>query len=103
MLECPKCGSTQVKLLPPSVITSHPGFRCLDCGILMRSRGVLFIYLIAFPLGVAFLVGGVVSLFFIDEIGVSIRAIGLGVVGAIVARYSILQIARPVPRRNNRV
>ena len=69
----------------------------------MRSRGTLFLYLITFPLGVAFLIGGVVSLFFIDEIGVSVRAIALGVVGAIVARYSALQIARPVPRRDKRV
>jgi len=61
---------------------------------------MLFIYVIAFVLGVAFLIGGVVSLFFIDEIGVSVRAIALGVVGAIVARYSIMQMSRPVPRRN---
>ena len=99
-MECPKCSSGQVKLLPPSQISPHPSFHCLDCGLLMRSRGMLFIYVIAFVLGVAFLIGGVVSLFFIDEIGVSVRAIALGVVGAIVARYSIMQMSRPVPRRN---
>ena len=99
-MECPNCGSAQVKLLPPSQISPHPGFRCADCGILMRSRGMQFIYVVAFLLGLAFFAGAVAARFFLEEIGLPIRAIALGIAGVAVAVNSVRQIARPVPRRS---
>jgi DNA-directed RNA polymerase subunit RPC12/RpoP len=43
-VECPKCGSIRVERLPPSQISPKPGYRCNNCGLKMRSTGMLLVY-----------------------------------------------------------
>ncbi|WP_020470563.1 hypothetical protein [Zavarzinella formosa] len=97
-MECPKCGSSQVKRLPPSQISPHPGYQCGECGIKMRSSGMLFVYLLTLLIGIA--IGAVMVYMLIEEDGGNrpFQAAWLGAAGLIVAGYSVMQIARPVPR-----
>jgi DNA-directed RNA polymerase subunit RPC12/RpoP len=100
-MECPKCGSSSVERLPPSQISPHPGYRCNNCGIKMRSHGMLFVYIFTFVVGAAlcFLCG-----WLLVEAGGGdrpIRVAWLGVIGIVVAGYSVMQIFRPVPRRGS--
>lgn len=66
----------------------------------MRSHGMLFVYLFVFFLGLALCVGAAFMLLERDTDRV-IRFAWLGGAGLIVAGYSIMQIFRPVPRRNS--
>jgi hypothetical protein len=95
-MECPRCDSDRVERLPPSEISPYPGYRCRDCGTLMRSRGTLPLYLIVLFVGCAFLIGFIVLLAS-GEVGFVLPG-GSVIIGTICAVYSIRQILRPVPR-----
>ena len=100
-MECPKCGSSSVEKLPPSQISPHPGYLCSNCGIKMRSHGMLFVYLFVLLIGSGLCV---LCAWLLLEAGGGdrpIRVAWLGVVGFVVAGYSVMQIARPVPRRHS--
>ena len=96
-MECPSCGSRRVERRPPSQISPHPGYRCRNCGTLMRARGTLFLYLGVLALGCGFfalLVGLLIS----GEAGLP-QLVGPPLLGVICAVYSIRQLVRPVPRK----
>jgi hypothetical protein len=95
-MECPRCNSSRVERRPPSQISPYPGYECRKCGLLMRSRGTLPLYLIVLFVGCAFLIGFIV-LVVSGEVGFVLPG-GSVVIGTICAAYSIRQIVRPVPR-----
>ena len=100
-MECPKCGSAEVKQLPPDQISKHPGDRCGNCGLKMRSAGMLLPYMFTLLIGLAFFAGTGYMLIDEDAGGRVLKAAFLGVVGIVVAGYSVIQIARPVPKRGS--
>jgi DNA-directed RNA polymerase subunit RPC12/RpoP len=96
-LECPSCGSRRVERRPESQISPHPGYRCRNCGRLMRGRGTLFMYA-----GVLVIGGGFVALFvYLLASGQADwpQIFGTWIIGAICAVYSIRQLMRPTPIR----
>ena len=97
---CVRCDAREVEKLPANFISPHPGYRCRACGYKMRSKGMLFVYLVTLVLGlVLFVLGIYTSLderFHLGHLGFLLfRAIP----GFIVAMYSVFQILRPTPRR----
>lgn len=95
MIECPSCGSSRVERRP-SQISPRPGYRCRNCGTLMRERGTLFLYIIVLAIGCGF--AGVFVYGVANEIITPDRFV-YALIGAICAVYSIRQMMRPLPRR----
>ncbi|MBN9119696.1 MAG: hypothetical protein J0I06_11160 [Planctomycetes bacterium] len=96
-MKCPSCGSRRVERRPPSQISPHPGYHCRNCGLLMRGRGMLFLYLIVLAVGCGFFG---LFVFFLARGEVALWQIGTApIVGAICAVYSVRQLMRPLPRR----
>ena len=102
ILECPKCSSRNVVRLPPSQISPHPGYQCHDCQVRLRGEGMLFVYLLmvlvvcpGMTLGVLF--------FLLKAHEATNRRLGgalwIGAMAIVVGGYSLMQIARPGPRR----
>ena len=98
-MECPKCGSPEVERLPPDQVSKHPGYRCGDCGLRMRSEGMLVTYALTTLLGSVFFLGMGYMLLYEDAGGQWLKAAFLGAAGVVVAGYSLRQISRPVPVR----
>ena len=96
-MECPKCSSNQVERLPPSQISPKPGYRCNNCGLKMRSSGMLVVYVFILFIGLAFFLVALYAT--LDDGDRILDALAYGQIGLVVAGYSLLQIARPVPRR----
>ena len=95
-MKCPSCGSRRVERRPPSQISPHPGYHCRNCGLLMRGRGMLFVYLVVLAIGCGFF-GLFVVLLAHGEVG--LLQIGVPpIIGAICAVYSVRQLMRPGPR-----
>ena len=100
-MECPRCGSEKVERLPPSKISFHPGYLCENCGIKMRSHGMLFVYFCTFLLGSVFLAMAIVLVVGVvqGEQTPRLSIISMAVGGVIGVGYSAMQIVRPVPLR----
>lgn len=100
-MECPRCGSTRVERLPPSQISPHPGYKCGECGVVMRASKMLVPYLIVLALG-----AGLFGLFLFLLLGgegdhpMPLKGLWLAGLGLVCSGYSIMQLMRPVPRRN---
>src|ERR1041385_3546168 len=79
-LECPYCGSDQVKRLPPvkialfdnQPISAYTSYQCGECGKKMRARGSLVVYLFVLALGIGLLVAFGFLMFSEDQHGVRI-------------------------------
>ncbi len=97
-LECPKCGSPDLERLPANRISPHPGYRCSGCGLRLRARGMLFVYLFALVMGAV--VGAAAVAFLVawgeDRVW---RILWLGAAGIGCSAYSLYQLVQPVPRR----
>src|SRR5262245_24223172 len=92
--ECPRCGSARVERLRADGISPHPGYRCGNCGVKMRARGMALVYVV-----VLILVSLVVCLILAalrEEEGPwgAVYPLGLWLT---CAGYSLWQLARPVP------
>jgi hypothetical protein len=99
-LECRRCASVRIEKLPPSSISPHAGYKCGECGTIMRAPQMLFPYLIVFMLGT-----GLASLFiylmlgYQGDHGMPARGFWLFGLGLICAWYALRQLTRPAPRK----
>jgi len=95
-LECPRCGSPNVARLPADPISPRPGYRCANCGAKLRDRGMLVVYLV-----VLLIAAGVaaVNVYVMAEEGVRLGILVMLTVCMACAGYSLMQLARPAPRR----
>jgi hypothetical protein len=100
-MKCPKCDSCEVERLPPSPISPQPGYLCNGCGAKLRAPRTLPLYLVALALG-----AGLFGLFLYLILGfegnhpMPLKGFWLAGVGLVCAGYAVIQLARPVPRRD---
>ena len=92
---CPYCDSFEVIRLPKSEVSPHPGYRCDDCGLIMRPNGSGIMYVVGMILSI-----GVIALaiFAISDPGAGGIRIGLPVAGIVVFCYSLRMMLRPTPK-----
>ena len=98
-MRCPSCGSRRVERRPPSQISPHPGYRCRNCGLLMRGRGMALLYVVVLLIGCG-LFAVLAVLLAIGEAGLP-QILGTPLLGAICSAYAIRQLLRPVPLRSH--
>jgi hypothetical protein len=94
---CPQCASAEVQRLPENGIAPHPGYECTGCGLAMRPNGSGLAFAAILILAVVMCVAGVLPWFGIPK-DVDRLPLGLPVVAAGVALYSLYQLLRPAPR-----
>jgi hypothetical protein len=95
-LECPRCGSPNVARLPADPVSPAPGFRCANCGVKLRDRGMLVVYLVVLVIAAGI---GALNVFVQVAGGLSARGLAVLAVCVVCGGYSAAQIARPAPRR----
>jgi hypothetical protein len=100
-MTCAACKGDALQRLPANRFSRHPGYRCAGCGAIMRpprsTPGLLFACVLA---ALFFLAGGALSLIaLIEEFPrrAQLGAVGLSVLGAVVAIWAIQQLRLPVP------
>ncbi len=100
-MRCAKCGAEGVERLPPNSFSRNPGFRCPQCGAVMRPPGSGLFYGGLIALGIAFVALGVIlAVAFAEEGGRAWQAGALfGVLGLAAAGWSVAQLRLPTPIR----
>lgn len=96
-MECPSCRSRRVERRPPSQISPHPGYRCRNCGLLMRGHGMAFLYVVVLAIGCA-LFAVLAVLLANGDAGLP-QILGTPLLGAVCSIYAIRQLMRPVPHQ----
>ena len=99
-MECPRCDSGDIELLPPSQISPRPGYLCKGCGAKLRASGTLPLYLAALAIGAGlFGLFAYLALGFEGDHGMPLKGFWLAGVGLVCAGYAVMQLRRPVPRQ----